>query len=270
MRDLPRPMSELSQAPFDEFQTHPPKAISAATVSRRSSQTSPRRNGRLKRDRQLVSSGLLVAQKPRKDAAVHVSLSSDEIVKQRSRATTLRSRQPQRTPCAPQTRQNPIPDLSPLLSAEAESKNGRHLPAPSSQKGRTRHRNRSYPTDPLTSGVAVSGADIGEASPPCQTLFRNNSPIRHKRAAQTARGSMQNRAARAISAGGASDHIPFVICPRISPGLCAAVWMLKYIIPSSSALAWSAVSVAEPLIGLASEPDRGTIMGAGLPTGAGP
>ena len=171
MRDLPRPMSELSQAPFDEFQTHPPKAISAATVSRRSSQTSPRRNGRLKRDRQLVSSGLLVAQKPRKDAAVHVSLSSDEIVKQPSRAITLRSRKLPGTPRAPKTPPNPISDLSPPPSAEAESKNGRHLPAPSSQKGRTRHRNRSYPTGPLTSGVTVGGGAYMRVAQRCQMVF---------------------------------------------------------------------------------------------------
>jgi len=48
--------------------------------------TQPKRNGCLKRDRQLVSSGSssLSAKQPRKDAAVHVSLSSDEIVKQLS------------------------------------------------------------------------------------------------------------------------------------------------------------------------------------------
>ncbi len=44
----------------------------------------PEQNGCLKRDRQLVSSGPLLTQETRKDAAVHVSLSSDEIVKQRS------------------------------------------------------------------------------------------------------------------------------------------------------------------------------------------
>ena len=47
-------------------------------------------------------------------------------------------------------------------------------------------------------------------------------------------------------------HITFSSWPRISPGLCSAVWMLKYIMPSIRSLAWELVKVAEPFIGLSS------------------
>jgi hypothetical protein len=56
----------------------------------------PEQNGCLKRDRQLVSSGPLLTQETRKDAAVHVSLSSDEIVKQRSEDKSPRPKAPPR------------------------------------------------------------------------------------------------------------------------------------------------------------------------------
>ena len=72
-----------------------------------------RQNGCLKRDRQLVSSGPHLTMRTRKDAAVHVSLSSDEIVKQRSEETSPR-------PLAP-----------PRASASAKPKSPNSLPSPS-------------------------------------------------------------------------------------------------------------------------------------------
>ncbi len=41
----------------------------------------------------------------------------------------------------------------------------------------------------------------------------------------------------ALGAGARRPHSAFSSWPRISPGLLAAVWMLKYIMPSVSALA---------------------------------
>ena len=119
--------------------------------------------------------------KPRKDAAVHVSLSSDEIVKQLSRAKTPRSRSPQRTPRAPQNQPNPIPDSSntALLFRLQKAKTADVSSPPPRREGEQTIDQRSKPTDTPTSGVAVGEGRIWEGSLPCQTFFRNNSPSRH-------------------------------------------------------------------------------------------
>src|SRR5690242_7943296 len=65
-------------------------------------------------------------------------------------------------------------------------------------------------------------------------------------------------------------YLASVTCPRISPPGLAAVWMFRYQSPSSRSLAWSSVSVADPLIGLASAPLNGTTGPAFLPGFAGP
>src|SRR5260370_19701835 len=62
----------------------------------------------------------------------------------------------------------------------------------------------------------------------------------------------------------------FVTWPRISPGLFASVWMLKYHFPARRSAACAAVSVAVPLIGVAALPWTGTTTPAVLSGSAGP
>src|SRR5260370_31282253 len=62
----------------------------------------------------------------------------------------------------------------------------------------------------------------------------------------------------------------FVTWLRISPGLFASVWMLKYHFPARRSAACASVSVAGPLIGLATLPLTGTPTPPVLSRSAGP
>src|SRR5580693_1918390 len=66
------------------------------------------------------------------------------------------------------------------------------------------------------------------------------------------------------------DYDPRTSWPRISPGLLASVWMLTYHFPASSCAICASVKVAEPLIGLARFPVKGTTIPAFDPGSAGP
>ena len=112
---------------------------------------------------------------PRKDTAVHVSLSSDEIVKQRSR--DLPPRSTHLAACYPHVRKtetNPIsqPNLpaSPVVDRRQKQP---ILTTPSSRKERIKHRLKGQ-TNPTRkpSGVAVGDAASRGTGFHCQTVSR--------------------------------------------------------------------------------------------------
>jgi len=143
-----------------------------------------RQNGCLKRDRQLVSSGPLLTQRTRKDAAVHVSLSSDEIVKQRSEDKSPRPPQPALRIAQRQTRKAQ-PKLFNAPGSRPRHQLTNSLPTPplrEVQKAVDQGHNK--PTR-QSSGVAV-GEALSKGTPDsCQTVFKNIFAPRTRRPPQS-------------------------------------------------------------------------------------
>jgi hypothetical protein len=104
--------------------------------------------------------------KPRKDAAVHVSLSSDEIVKQLSRAKTLRSHKPPgplRAPRKPSQTQSLT--SHPCPPPPQKAKTADTFPPPPLRKGEQDIEIGHNQPNALTSGVTVGGGRVLGASP---------------------------------------------------------------------------------------------------------
>jgi hypothetical protein len=142
----------------------------------------PNQNGCLKRDRQLVSSGPQVTSGSRKDAAVHVSLSSDEIVKQRSEEISPRSTRPQGARALSKPNQTQTPTLpfsppNPAVQPDPKAKRADFFPPPPLREGEKLRRSRSLPTNPLNHSVSdvVGRRLLGEPNRPVKRLFEKSS-----------------------------------------------------------------------------------------------
>ena len=108
---------------------------------------------------------------------------------------------------------------------------------------------------PLTTTLLLS-------APTAMTFYQGIKMPQADNASSTRREQHEPDAAHALH--------PFITWPRISPPLLAAVWTLKYHLPAARSAAWASVSVASPLIGLASAPFTGTTTPALVLASAGP